>query len=198
MNKEFAKGLAKVKENDFNSAILHFNTAIEEDSNQVEYYAERAVAYLNIEKFDLSMFDMNKCIELEPKNSYRYSCRAFLKAKIGDGEGAILDYQKAIELDPKDSIAYNNMGLVQEQLGYQKESQKSFEKSNNIIGYNPKRFDEGELKTEAPTETIEEEPSISKKEVVKDVFTKRSAFKEFLSFIGNGFKLKENDESGEK
>jgi Flp pilus assembly protein TadD len=89
MNREFAKGIAKVKENDFLSAIEHFTLAIQEDPNNVECYAERAVAYLNTNQFDLSMFDMHRCIEMEPNNSYRYSCRAFLKAKIGDTEGAI-------------------------------------------------------------------------------------------------------------
>src|SRR5688572_7942097 len=112
MNREFAKGLAKVKEKDFLAAIEHFSLAIQDDGNNVEYYAERAVAYLNSDQFDLSMFDMNRCIELDPGNSYRYSCRGFLKAKIGDTDGAIADYEIAVKLDPEDAIAYNNLGLA--------------------------------------------------------------------------------------
>jgi Flp pilus assembly protein TadD len=219
MNREFAKGIAKVKENDFLTAIEHFTLAIQEDVNNVECYAERAVAYLNTNQFDLSMFDMHRCIEMEPNNSYRYSCRAFLKAKIGDTEGAIADYEMAIKLDPEDAIAYNNLGLVQETKGYRVQAQKSFEKSNDLIGYNPKRFDEGELKKEDPkkvmsavdkhdhhsTEAIQpaaesnasaemqsdETAQPSKGQIAKSVFTSRSGFKDFWKFIRNGFRIKE-------
>lgn len=214
MNREFAKGMAKVKENDFLAAIEHFTLAIQEDGDNVECYAERAVAYLNTNQFDLSMFDMHRCIEMEPNNSYRYSCRAFLKAKIGDTEGAIADYEMAVKLDPEDAIAYNNLGLVQETKGFRVQAQKSFEKSNELIGYNPKRFDEGELKKESPkkqtqdplksesvepiTESntsfeIQSEQTInpSKGQIAKSVFTTRSGFKDFWKFIRNGFKIKE-------
>lgn len=219
MNREFAKGIAKVKENDFLTAIEHFTLAIQEDSNNVECYAERAVAYLNTNQFDLSMFDMHRCIEMEPNNSYRYSCRAFLKAKIGDTEGAIADYEMAVKLDPEDAIAYNNLGLVQETKGFRVQAQKSFEKSNELIGYNPNRFDEGELKKETPkkvsseidkkdqqsAETMqpiaesnssfqvqsEESANPSKGQIAKSVFTSRSGFKDFWQFIRNGFRIKE-------
>jgi len=77
MSREFAKGLAKAKENDFLGAIEHFSNAINEDNSNVEHYAERAVAYINTNQYELSMFDMNICIDLEPNNSYRYSCVHF-------------------------------------------------------------------------------------------------------------------------
>lgn len=219
MNREFAKGMAKVKENDFLTAIEHFTLAIVEDPNNVECYAERAVAYLNTNQFDLSMFDMHRCIEMEPNNSYRYSCRAFLKAKIGDTEGAITDYEMAVKLDPEDAIAYNNLGLVQETKGFRVQAQKSFEKSNELIGYNPNRFDEGELKKDNPkkntAEEIDkqnqlatdstqpvaeadssaeirlEETSPSKGQIAKSVFTTKLGFKDFWKFIRNGFRIKE-------
>lgn len=193
LNREYAKGMAKVKENDFLSAIEHFTAAIELDANNVEYYAERAVAYLNTTQYELSMFDMNICVDMEPNNSYRYSCRAFLKSRMGDADGAISDYEKAIMLDPEDAIAYNNLGLAQEQKGYHKKAQKSFEQSNELIGYKPNRLDSSEksaseIKTEPNSQPQEIQPT--KASVAKDVFTKKSSFKEFLSFIKNGFKLK--------
>ena len=193
LNREYAKGMAKVKENDFLSAIDHFCAAIELDANNVEYYAERAVAYLNTNQFDLSMYDMNICVDMEPNNSYRYSCRAFLKSKIGDSDGAISDYEKAIMLDPEDAVAYNNLGMAQEQQGYHKNAQKSFKRSNDLIGYKPNRLDDGtnisttkasDLKSESPQKMV------TKSSVAKDVFTKKNSFKEFLSFIKNGFKIK--------
>ncbi|MBI3135357.1 MAG: tetratricopeptide repeat protein [Bacteroidetes bacterium] len=198
MNREFAKGLAKVKENDFLTAIEHFSLAIQDDAGNVEYYAERAVAYLNTNQFDLSMFDMNRCIELDSNNSYRYSCRAFLKAKMGDTDGAIVDYEMAVKLDPDDAIAYNNLGLAQESKGFNAMAEKSYARSNELIGYNPKKFDEGEMtgkKTDQPTDKQpdqkETDEKVSGRSVAKGVFTSRSGFRDFLRFIRNGFKIKE-------
>lgn len=214
MNREFAQGLARAKENDFLGAIEFFNAAIIAESDNVEYYAERAVAYLNTNQFDLSMFDMNRCIDMQPNNSYRYSCRAFLKSKIGDMDGAIADYEIAVRLDPDDAIAYNNLGLAQENKGFRKKAEKSFQRSNELIGYNPKKFDEasidqqienqkenGEekrnrlntdqplLNSETQSAELVEQP-VTKTAVAKGVFTTKKGFSEFIRFIRNGFKLK--------
>ena len=193
LNREYAKGMAKVKENDFLSAIEHFTAAIELDPSNVEYYAERGVAYINTNQYELSMFDMNICVDMEPNNSYRYSCRAFLKSRMGDADGAISDYEKAIMLDPEDAIAYNNLGLAQEQKGYHKKAQKSFDQSNELIGYKPNRLDNSEITANKPQAITNQQPKEiqpTKSSVAKDVFTKKSSFREFLSFIKNGFKLK--------
>lgn len=191
MNREFAQGMSKVKENDFLSAIEFFSLSIESAPNYVEAYAERAVAYLNTDQFELSMFDMNKCIEFEPNNSYRYSCRAFLKSKMGDVEGAIADYEMAVKLDPEDAIAYNNLGLAQESKGHYKKAQKSFDQSNKLIGYNPKRFDEEIPKEKPELNDLPIEEQKSKQRIIKSVITTKSGFKEFILFIKNGFKIKE-------
>ncbi|MBK7129317.1 MAG: tetratricopeptide repeat protein [Crocinitomicaceae bacterium] len=200
MKTEFQKGLDKVNQKDFNSAIEHFTLAIQSDQSKVEFYAERAVAYLNIEQFDLSMFDMNRCIELEPINSYRYACRAFLKSRMGDHHGAIADYEHAVKLDPDDAISYNNLGLVQEALGYMQQAQKSYEKSNKLVGYNPKRFDEGNKDNsnnkednsseKSPNQTEQPTAPLKSSHVAKSVFTTRAGFKDFFAFIKNGFKIK--------
>lgn len=198
MSREFAKGLAKAKEKDFLGAIDHFTIAISEDKSNVEHYAERAVAYLNTKQYDLSMFDMNICIELEPNNSYRYSCRAFLKSKMGEADGAISDYEMAIMLDPDDAIAYNNLGLAQEQKGFRERAERSFKRSNELIGYDPeKKREAGAVAvpdTPLDTSMSNLEPksvNLTKKEIARQVFTNKKSFQEFLRFIRNGFKIKE-------
>ena len=218
-NKHYLLGMAKVKENDFDAAIELFTKAIKENSNDVDSYSERAVCYLHTKQTDLSMFDMNKAIELEPNHGYYYSCRAFLKSNIGDYEGCVADYQKAVELDPKDLVAYNNLGIAQENLGYYQKAQESFKKSNELLGYDPEKREikgdiavdkEDEKAIEVKEEKQENTPLItdetpigntdktkpSKGRVMLDVFSKKNTFKEFIQFIGNGFKIKENDKSG--
>ena len=193
---EFAKGLAKAKENDHPGAIRHFTNVIALQKNHVEAYAERAVSYLHSGRLALSMDDMNRCVDIEPGNSYRYSCRAYLKAKMGDLDGAIADYETAVRLDPEDAIAYNNLGLAQEQQGYHLKAKRNFERSNKLVGYNPpekyQQHSVGNMPDET-TDSLKAQPqnsALTKKSVAKDVFTKRNSFKDFLRFIRNGFKIK--------
>lgn len=193
----FALGLAKVKENEHQNAIDLFTIVLDADPKNADALSQRAVCYLNLGKYDLSMFDMNQAIEFDSNYSYRYSCRAYLKARLRDHVGAVADYQRAVELDPEDHIAYNNLGLAQEQLGYAQASKRNFDKSDELNGIerkikDPKSFLAGD--TIEPNFIIPDKKA-SKSEVLKDVLTTKKTFKEFILFIKNGFKLKKDDKS---
>ena len=199
----FAQGLIKVKENDHHGAVELFTIVLKEDPINADALSQRAVAYLNLEQYDLSMMDMNLAIKHDPEYGYRYQCRAYLKTRLGDNEGAITDYEKAVELDPKDAIAYNNLALAQEQIGWAKKAKANFDKSDTMMGIKTaeersKARIENADKT-AITEEIEKDTKVNedakKGAIAKSVFTKESSFKEFINFIRNGFKLKENDKS---
>lgn len=199
----FAQGLIKVKENDHSGAIALFSLVLKNEPNNANALSQRAVAYLNIEKYELSMADMNLAIKYDPNYGYRYQCRAYLKTRLKDNEGAIKDYEKAVELDPKDGIAYNNLALAQEQLGWTKQAEANYNKSDQIMGIKTaqERSDarKNNVKTEQKNATdkiVDENISMpSKREIAKSVFTKKSSFKEFIRFIGNGFKIKEDEKS---
>ena len=217
----YNSGLTKVNENLFDGAIEDFTKAIELNSSNPHYFNQRAICYLNIHKFDLSLFDMNKAVELDPKYAYFYTCRGFLKTKMKDMKGAIEDYETSLELDPKNDITYNNMALALESMGNMTRAQKYYKKGNDVLGYNPENRELNEEKTfmvnkgeqeevkheepknesklkdhlnEIEAKKVEENKEAGRK-VAKDVFTKKSTFKEFLGFIKNGFKLKDNDKS---
>ncbi|MCH2234256.1 MAG: tetratricopeptide repeat protein [Crocinitomicaceae bacterium] len=204
LSKDYLSGLDLMEKGEWEKAIKKFTMALEASPNDVECFSKRGVCYLNLNKHDLSMFDFNKALELEPNYSYRYACRAFLKTRMRDMDGAIKDYEKALELDPDDPILYNNMGLVVEQMGNIKKAQKYFQRSNELEGYDPeKRFGKGltekaeesegkELIDQKKSEPIipEEKEELTKGEIAKKVFTDKNTFKEFLKFIGNGFKAK--------
>ena len=213
-SKHYLEAIAKVKENDFEGAISGFSKAIDENPLDIESYAERAVCYLHLKQYDLSMFDMNKAVELEPNHGYRYSCRAFLKSAMKDYKGAVADYQMAVEIDPKDIVALNNLGIAQENLGYYEKAQENFKKSNELLGYDPdqreivgdvavdkadaeearRKLEEVEKKNKEIEEKTEEVSSKKKRRVMMDVFSKKGEFKQFVRFIGNGFKIKDDKE----
>ena len=214
-NKHFQLGVAKVNENDFKSAIEYFTLAIQEDDKNPFFFNQRAVCYLNLNQFDLSLFDMNKSIELDENYAYFYSSRGFLKTKMKDMEGAVMDYERSLELDPENEITYNNMGLALESMGNMNKAKKYYKKGNSLLGYDPEKRKLSEDKKMMVDADEKQEPSklaehveeikaeqekedkASKKKIAKEVFTKKSVFKEFIGFIGNGFKLKENDQTGE-
>ena len=105
------------------------------------------------------------------------------------------------------------MAIALESIGNMNKAQKYYKKSNEIIGYDPENRVLGEDgktmtdKTEPEQETsrladqikeikqAQEAETPSKSSIAKDVFTKKSVFKEFLSFVLNGFKMKDHDES---
>lgn len=181
----------KVKDNVLEEALELFQQALSVNPLGKEALYERGVLYTNLKKLDLALFDFNKLIELEDNNPFYYACRAFIKSGMRDGQGAILDYQTTLKLDPDDAITLNNLGLLQEQYNYKSDAEKSFERSNEILGYNPNRHD----RTIEPRKEESANVNESKASVVKSVFTKKSAFREFISFIKNGFKIDRNDKS---
>ncbi len=186
----------KVKNNVHEEGLDLLNQALSKNPKGKEAFYERGVLYTNIKKLDLALFDFNRLIELENNNPFYYACRAFIKSGLKDINGAIQDYQTTIKLDPEDAIAHNNLGLLQEQFNYKSAAEKSFERSNEILGYNPNRYDES--KRDLPSKLVNEENPIQepkKSEIAKAVFTNKSVFKEFVQFIKNGFKIKSNDKS---
>lgn len=189
----FKQAMDKVNQNDFESSIDLFTKAIKETPNNKDAYYHRGVSFLNLEKIDLAIFDFNKLIEFDPNYAFYYSCRGFAKSRQGDKKGAIEDYYKSLELEPDNEITLNNLGLVQEELGYMEQAQQSFSKSDSIRKkevYKPETF--GETSHQPKKIRKEEENLPSKGEIAKGIFTNKSTFKEFINFIKNGFKIKEN------
>ena len=197
---KFDLAMRKVKENDHHGAIALFNAVLIEDELDANAFCHRGIAYLNLESYDLSMADLNKAVELDPEYGFLYQARAYLKTRLKDHDGALADYQKAVDLDPSDPIAYNNLALAQEQMGWTGRAKENFNKSDNLQGIKTTeerakaRIDQAVNQAEI-AETADKQKA-DRVKIAQQVFTKKSTFKEFLRFIGNGFKLKKNDKSG--
>ena len=199
-NKElFALGMAKVKENEHLEAIRIFTEVLENDPRDANALSHRGIAYLNIDKLDLSLADMNAAVAYDPEYSFRYQSRGYLKAHMKDYEGALADYEKAVELDPNDAIAINNLALAQEQMGWAKEAKENFDKSDRLSGMKTaeERAEERRNLAEKEVKMQDEstEDTVSKGEIARNVFTKKETFKEFIQFIKNGFRIKKDDKS---
>ena len=181
-------------------ALADFAKMVKLFPKNASFIADYAVALHLNDRNDEAATQFDKALALEPNNPYRYSSRAFFKDRIGDLEGAIEDYEKCIALDPEDAIALNNKGLVEEKLGYKEKSKLSFDRSNELVGYEPERNLPGQAssKKQIPnhknqiSSLQEQESSGANKisesrdpetrwEVIKTVFTKEG-FKDFMKF----------------
>ncbi|MEX2595622.1 MAG: tetratricopeptide repeat protein [Salibacteraceae bacterium] len=196
-NKHYITGRKKFEAQDFEGALADYTKCIQEEENP-NVYSERGVVLFYLKRLDLSLDDMNYAADLEPENPYRYSSRAFIKDAMGDVEGAIEDYERAVALDPEDSIAFNNLGLLQEKLGYADQSKQNFKKADEIAnidellekirkeqkaGQSPEN--ESEEGSSFPTE---DRSSLSILALLRDTFTTKSGFKDYIRFLRNGLK----------
>ena len=214
VNSNHKKAQELLDQEKLESALVYFNKALKEAPKHPDILSHRGVVYLHLNQKKKCMDDLKESLLLEPDNPYRYASLAYAKDFFGDLDGAIADYQKAVKLDPEDAVAHNNLGLLMEKKGYQDKAQRNFEKADKLANIERKMFDkldemEGkspsseEYEASAPPKGEQIQPRKlqpdevpTKKEVVRDMLTKKSTFKEFISFIRNGFKLKKNDQEG--
>lgn len=185
-------------------AIEAYSKALEINPDNADIYSDRGVAHLHNMDKNNCFADLNKAMDLQPNYSYRYASRAFAKNNFGDLAGAVLDYEKAVELDPDDAVAQNNLGLLLEQQGYKKSAEARYARADKLSEQEDHLLEviddldqdkpEDKLEVEpvelTETEEIQSEDSANNSEEFKKIFTKKSQFKEFISFIKNGFKIK--------
>ena len=209
------KAIESIQQGNYQQGLIFIGKALEISPYDPVFLAERGTLYLHLGEKENCLKDMDSAVNLEPKNSYRYSCRAYCRSWFKDIDGAIADYEIAIELDPEDAIAYNNLGLLLERKGAMEKAKRNFKRADEISKDNEEYKDFFDTRTEEEKQAREdqfkeearqadqerkavnpiviEEPR-SKSQIAKDVFRKKSTFKEFIGFIRNGFKLKQNDQ----
>ncbi len=107
------------------AAVALFTEAIELDPALVEAYVNRAVALVELGRFDESLDDATKAIELEPSDvnvlAQAYVNRALTLVELGRFDESLDDATKAIELEPSDvnllALAYGNRAVALRELG---------------------------------------------------------------------------------
>lgn len=192
-NSHFLQGEQKYKQSNYEEAVAYFSAAIEQEPGNAEIFYQRGLSYFHMKKKSLALLDFNEALSLEPKNPFRYASRAYIKDSCGDLEGAIKDYEEAIKLDPEDAVAHNNLGLLQEKLGYKQKAERHFGKADELAKREDfltfKSPDQTAAKEELVQELKEDEPANeSLLGVMKRTFTDKNTFREFLTFVTNGFK----------
>ncbi|MCB0760501.1 MAG: tetratricopeptide repeat protein [Flavobacteriales bacterium] len=192
---QYSKALALLREKKFDEALELYREASKSHPNDPNVWHDWGVCLFHLNKPLEALQMMNEAVRLQPEYSYRYSSRAYIRAGLKDVQGAIADYRIAIELDPEDAVALNNLGLLEEQLGYVKEAKEKFDLADELSKIlEEKNIDmasaksEGALRAPQIPNTPEEQSSLWKE--INRVFSSSEGFKEYISFIKSGFKLK--------
>ncbi len=100
----------------YDSAIVYFTKAIENDSNNAMLYVERGKAKSKLSNHREAMTDFNSAIELDTALAVAYFKRGNCKSDLKDTRGAIKDYKQAIKFNPSYAKAYYNMAVMEIRL----------------------------------------------------------------------------------
>ncbi len=185
-------------------ALELLNSALSINSSNPDIISERAVVFFHMGDKKKSLSELDRCLEMDSENPYRYSSRAYIKSTMGLLDEAIDDYEICVTMDPNDPIAYNNLALLLERKGRLEMSKRYFKKAEELEGIDrSKRYEIEDVESQEISEDksrlkVEEKNNESelkyqneeKWSVLKDVVTKKSVFKEYISFVANGFKIK--------
>ena len=219
INSEHKKAQNFLDNEKYDKALAAFNKALKENPDHPDILSHRGVLFLHMNEKKKCLDDLKLSLELDPDYGFRYAALAYATDFFGDLDGAITLYQKAVQVEPDDSVAHNNLGLLMEKKGYQQKAQENFERADRLAEIKDDmlgKMDKEEVKHQhAESQQSKENPlpkpngeKLQPKKMIptekptlgqvsKDLITKKSAFKEFIGFVKNGFKLKENDEKGE-
>jgi len=189
-NTYYAKARKKYEAGQYADAVYWYTRVISVDAKDAEIYSERGVAFYHLGDLKQSLADLNRARDLEPENPYRYASRAYIRDAMGDLEGAIADYEHTIKLDPQDAVAHNNLGLLEEKRGYHNKAKVLFDFADRL---DADAQASGQPVDDLRPKNIQREINAEKQDrslsaEVKQVFIDKQTFKEFLRFVGRGFK----------
>jgi len=129
----FERGLQKLDEEEYLSAINDFDAAIELDANNNHAIFWRGYCNLKLDDYKKAIVDFDKLISRDNSNSDYYYWRGICKSRLGKYRDALFDFNSAISINPNDQYAYFQRGKSYFYLRNYKEALPDFEK---VIGFN--------------------------------------------------------------
>ena len=104
------RGIARLKNGEYDHAIADFSKAIELDPENVMAYQQRGITYYCKEDIDKAIEDYNAAIALDPEFAEAYLNRGQAYYAKNEVDKAIADYDKAIQLNSELVETYTHRG----------------------------------------------------------------------------------------
>jgi tetratricopeptide (TPR) repeat protein len=102
----YERGVANLKNNEWNEAISNFGEAIRLNSKDALAYECRGGAYFLTCDFDKAITDFTQAIQLEPANARALFNRGSAYRAEGEFDKAIHDLSASLRLNPTNDLAY--------------------------------------------------------------------------------------------
>jgi predicted CXXCH cytochrome family protein len=113
-NADFSNGRMQLgdyylQNNDINTAIKHYEMALEKDNLLIPVYSNLATAYSINKNQEKASETLNIWMNLEPNSGRPHYLKALLNFEIGEDENAISELKIAIQLNPNDTRSMYNL-----------------------------------------------------------------------------------------
>ena len=118
----YRSGRELFKQNNYSSALNHFQKAVESEPDNVSYLTELATTHYKLKNYNEAIKSYEKIINLRPDNISCYNRIGNIYWIKKDFERAEFYFRKAIELDPNLIVSYNNLALMLDENGKKDEA----------------------------------------------------------------------------
>ncbi|KAM3960527.1 protein phosphatase D3 [Aphomia sociella] len=111
------------KKQNYNSAIELYTKAIEKNSKNAVFFANRSIANLRLENFGYALVDASKAIELDRGYTKAYYRRAAAHMSLGKYKLALKDFEYVTKVRPNDQDAklkYNECNKIVKKIAFEK------------------------------------------------------------------------------
>ncbi len=113
-NADFASGRLQLgdyylQKNDINSAIKHYNMALQKDSLLIPVYSNLATAYTLVKEYANAIQIFDEWVLRNPKLGRPHFLKALLYFEMKNDAGAVSELELAIKLDPNDTRSMYNL-----------------------------------------------------------------------------------------
>lgn len=119
---------------EFREAIDFYTKAIKKDAGKFDGWRNRAIAYVELDKYDEALADLDKTLELKPRDTLAHYFKGVVFRETNRRDDAVEWFEKTLELDSTDADAWNDLGLI-----YYKEEKllKARDHYTKALSFNP-------------------------------------------------------------
>jgi tetratricopeptide (TPR) repeat protein len=125
---EYFQGQIALLNENFTSAIEHFDAAIKYNPRDGASYNDRALCMVESGIIDEAFFYFDKGIKAEPDYATIYHNKGWLLNNIGRHTEAIACFKKALSLEPNRAVTYDNLADALYNLSDYRGAQEAYKK----------------------------------------------------------------------
>jgi len=131
------KGVAFMKEDNYESGLSAFNNAVDIDPTNSWAYINKGWALNTLGDYYQALKEFNRASDIDPKNPWIYVNRGVSYNFLGNYQQGLLDEEKAISLDATISWAYIDRGWAYTGLGNFNQALADLNKAAQLDPNNP-------------------------------------------------------------